>query len=118
MKIILIAGLLFVTSNSWADYCRTSNVKATVCKGFVIESCSAVEVDAVEKDDKLYDVGQCFDDVSEYSKSSRTCTIINGDGIFPFSLLNKLPDFYSKNEKGKYNRIDNVEYITFSCKKT
>jgi len=70
----------------------------------------------VGKVGKLYNVGRYFDDVSEYRHSSKTCTIINGEGVFPFSLLNKLLDFYSKNEKSKYNRIDNIEYITFPVK--
>jgi len=37
--------------------------------------------------------------------------------MLPFSLLKKLPDFYSMDKKGEYKKIDNVDYIVFSCVK-
>ena len=104
-----------------AEYCAVGKISGNVCKGFVIEACKFVQVDAVKDDNgKLFTVKECYNDVSEHSESKGRCWIntkSKGGGDISWALNTATqPEFLHKNESGKYEEID-VEYLTFKCVK-
>lgn len=121
-KIIIVFGLAFlVLTEAQAEYCAVGKISGNVCWGFVIESCKFVQVDAVKGENgKLFTVKECYNDVSEYSKSKGRCWIntkSKGGGAISWALnAATQPEFLHKNESGEYEEID-VEYLTFKCVK-
>ena len=111
--------VLFMTPESHAEYCAVGKIDGNVCKGFVIESCKLVRIDAVYGDNgQLFTVKKCYSNVSEYSEGKGRCWIntkSKGGGALSW-LLNVAtqPKFLHKNENGEYEEID-VEYLTFKC---
>lgn len=102
-----------------AEYCATRAIRGNVCKGFVIESCKSVQVDAVEGNNgQLFTVRECYDKVSDYRKSDGLCWIrtkSTGAGLWSW-MTNAAtqPKFFHKNERGEYEELD-VEYLVFDC---
>ena len=120
--VMLIAALILLIANiTHADYCAIGQIEGQVCRGFVIESCKNIQVDAVKgSDGQLYTVKECFQEVSEYRESTDRCWIrtkSKGAGLFSWGV-NAIgqPVFLHKDENGSYKELD-VEYITFKCVK-
>ncbi len=119
-KSIFAFGLLFLMlSEVQAEYCAVGQISGNVCKGFVIESCKFIRVDAVKDDNgKLFTVKECYSDVSEYSEGKGRCWIntkSKGGGAISWALnAATQPEFLHKNENGEYEEID-VEYLIFKC---
>jgi len=110
---------LLIVTETRADYCAVGTIEGNVCKGFVIESCKFVRVDAVKGDNgKLFTVKECYDEVSEYSEGKGRCWIntkSKGSGVLSWAInAAAQPEFLHKNENGEYEKID-VEYLTFEC---
>lgn len=119
-RIFVSLSLMFlIFSEAHADYCAVGKIEGNVCKGFVIESCKFVRVDAVKGDNgKLFTVNECYSDVSEHSEGKGRCWIntkSKGGGAISWALnAATQPEFLHKNENGEYEEID-VEYLTFKC---
>ncbi len=114
-----ICMVLIILSEAHADYCAVGEIKGHVCKGFIIESCKNVRVDAVKDNNgKLYTVKKCYSDVSEYSEGQGRCWIntkSKGGGFFSWgSNAATQPEFLHQDEDGDYEEID-AEYLTFKC---
>lgn len=102
-----------------AEYCATGKFEGEVCKGFVIESCKSVTIDAVKGNDgQLYTLKKCYSSVSEYNPSTQRCWINSkskGWGILSVAINTaKQPVFLHKEPSGKYEVVD-AEYVTFNC---
>ena len=110
------------SSQSYAAYCATGKIEGNVCKGFIIESCSSIEVHAVEGDDgKLYEVKRCYEDVSEFDANQGRCWIrtkSSGGGLISGALnLFTGMGFYHRSSSGNFEEVD-AEYLTFQCRRT
>ncbi len=121
-NLVIDAVLLLITlSETRAEYCSIGKITGNVCKGFVIESCKFVRVDALKDDEgNLFAVKSCYRNVSTYKEENGRCWIntkSKGGGALSWAK-NALsqPNFLHKNKKGKYEEID-VEYLTFKCVK-
>ena len=118
--IVLFLGLYSLNvSNANAEYCATGVIKGNVCKGFVIESCKTIRVDAIKDEDgKLYSINKCYPKVSEYDEAKKWCWIrtkSDGGGLFSWALNSATqPNFLHRNDDGEYEELD-VEYLTFGC---
>lgn len=115
----LVMSLFFYSLTVFAEYCAIGNIKGSVCKGFILESCKHVQIDAVKGDgDKLYTVNRCFDSVTEYSESKGRCWIrtkSQGGGLISWGINTAIqPEFLHLNEDGSYEALD-VDYLTFKC---
>jgi hypothetical protein len=76
VKIRLVVALLFWASAAHAGYERTGPIKAQVCKGFIIEFCSSLQVDAVSEDGKqFFEPTERFDRVDEYNEHMKLCHV-------------------------------------------
>jgi hypothetical protein len=121
LAVLFAIPLFLIATVSYADYCAVGEIKGNICKGFVIESCRHVRVDAVKGDDgRLFSVKTCYSEVSDYRESDDRCWIrTKSKGLgFWSSALNaaKQPEFFTKKENGEYEEID-VEYLVFKCVK-
>ena len=119
-SLLHIFALLFSVS-AIADYCAVGKIEANECSGFIIESCSLIEINAVKDDEgNLFHPMQCYQSVSEYSASKNLCWIntkSEGGGIVSWGLNSATqPNFLHKNSKGEYEEID-ADYIVFKCSK-
>ena len=118
---IIGISLFLLATASRAEYCAVDEIRGNVCKGFVIEACSFVRVDAVKGDDgKLFTVNKCYSSVSDYKERDGRCWITTkskGGGALSWALNSATqPEFLHKNENGEYEEID-VEYLVFKCVK-
>ena len=118
-KLMFLAFFVFLASPAIADYVATDGkFKGTVCKGFGIQSCKWVRVDAVSKDGKLFSLKRNYRSVSEYNSKQGLCHVrIKKEGMFG-ELFNKVtgPDFYSKQAGGQFKKVD-IEDLSFNCRK-
>lgn len=116
---LLISGMLLLAEPVRADYYVTGNITGWSSKflGFALTS---TKVDAVQGEDgKIRALAMSYKNVDEYKEKEGRCWI----NTQPRSEIGKLinffnsTNFYVKNSKGEYEKIKNLETITFSCVK-
>lgn len=117
MRVTLASLLLICSFAVEAGYVVLGDVRATVCSGFIIESCSQHPVSAVERDGRMYEFGSRFEAVTEYNEAKGRCMIRTDSENVLVAAAQKamLPNFYTT-EGGKLKRIQ-PEYISFNCAK-
>ena len=117
--VFLVSGMLLLSTGARADYYVTGEITGWSSKflGFAITS---TKVDAVQGDDgKIHTLAMSYKNVDEYKEKEGRCWI----NTQPKSEMGKLinffnsTNFYVKNSKGEYEKIKNLESITFSCVK-
>lgn len=116
---LLISGMLLLAEPVRADYYVTGDITGWSSKflGFALTS---TKVDAVQGEDgKIRALAMSYKNVDEYKEKEGRCWI----NTQPRSEIGKLinffnsTNFYVKNSKGEYEKIKNLETITFSCVK-
>ena len=115
---LLISGMLLLAEPVRADYYVTGDITGiSKFLGFAITS---TKVDAVQGEDgKIRALAMSYKNVDEYKEKEGRCWI----NTQPRSEIGKLinffnsTNFYVKNSKGEYEKIKNLETITFSCVK-
>ena len=116
---VLLVSLLFWADAAQAGYERTGPIKAQVCKGFVIEFCSSIQVDAVSEDGKqFFEPTNRFDRVDEHNENMKLCHVAPAQGWWHWlaGFVFNTTRFYRKGETG-YERIY-PEYVSFNCAPT
>lgn len=117
--IIFVAAALSTPLAAFADYCAVGEIEGNLCKGFIVEACKLVRIDAVKGDDgKLFTVKRCYPSVSEYDQTKGRCWIrtkSTGGGLLSWAFnAPQQSVFYHKTAHGEYEELD-VEYVTFKC---
>lgn len=102
-----------------ADYVATGDIEGQECIGVGIESCSFVDIDAVEGEGgRLYTVKSRYREVTEYSSSKGRCWVDTKTkrlGVLGWAIdAVSGPTFYTEAEGG-FEEVD-VDYITFPCR--
>lgn len=122
MKVIaatVVATSLFSTP-AFAEYVATGSIEGSECKGFGIEACSFVSVDAVEGDDgQLFTLQDRYQEVTEYDPDKGRCwvaTKTKGVGVLGWAMdAFAGPRFFTESVDG-FEPVD-VDYITFPCRR-
>jgi len=114
-KYLILVVLYFVSNNSYSSYCATGTIEGNVCKGFIIESCKFIEVNAVKNNGTFYTMNRCYETVSDHKNG--LCWIrTRASGIISKGLNAAFqPDFYNY-KNGKYTSLD-VDFLVFKCTK-
>lgn len=119
LTIFLLSGMFFIGDSAKADYYVTGEITGWNSKflGFALTS---TKVDAFQGDDgKIYNLAMSYKNVDEYNQKEGRCWI----NTKPKSEIGKFinfinsKNFYLKNSKGEYEKIKNLESITFPCVK-
>lgn len=101
MRILLLAAAVYAADAS-AEHCATGKIEATVCRGFVIERCSVVDVvGEIDRDGNTRRVRRCFNGVEHRS------------GICWLHLGGKMSPYLTRKD-GKLERVK-ADYLTFEC---
>ncbi|MCG9721910.1 hypothetical protein [Shewanella sp. Isolate7] len=121
IKYLLAVTTLLSSSCVLAEYCAIGKIEANECSGFIIESCSFINVDAVRNDEgQLFHPKKCYESVTEYNAHKERCWIntkSKGGGLISWGInAATQPNFLHKNSSGEYEEID-ADYITFKCSK-
>lgn len=115
--IFMLSGMLLLAEPVRADYYVTGEITGWSSKflGFALTS---TKVDAVQGEDgKIRALAMSYKNVDEYKEKEGRCWI----NTQPRSEIGKLinffnsTNFYVKNSKGEYEKIKNLETITFPC---
>jgi hypothetical protein len=117
VKIILIFTLSLLITSAHAAYQRTGPIMAQVCRGFIIEACSSVQVDAVSEDGtQFYEPIETFDTVDEYNEQGKLCHVRPRRGWWHWvaGFVFNTTRFYRKSDADGFERIY-PEYVSFNC---
>ena len=116
---MLVSVILLLAEPVRADYYVTGDITGWSSKylGFAL---TQTKVDAVQGEDgKIRALAMSYKNVDEYKEKEGRCWI----NTQPRSEIGKLinffnsTNFYVKNSKGEYEKIKNLETITFPCVK-
>ncbi|MBU6184747.1 MAG: hypothetical protein KGO98_05755 [Rickettsiales bacterium] len=116
---LLVFVILLLAQPVKADYYVTGDITGWSSKylGFAL---TQTKVDAVQGEDgKIRALAMSYKNVDEYKEKEGRCWI----NTQPRSEIGKLinffnsTNFYVKNSKGEYEKIKNLETITFPCVK-
>lgn len=116
---LLVSVILLLAEPVRADYYVTGEITGWSSKflGFAL---TQTKVDAVQGEDgKIRALAMSYKNVDEYKEKEGRCWI----NTQPRSEIGKLinffnsTNFYVKNSKGEYEKIKNLETITFPCVK-
>lgn len=116
---LLVSVILLLAEPVRADYYVTGEITGWSSKflGFAL---TQTKVDAVQGEDgKIRALAMSYKNVDEYKEKEGRCWI----NTQPRSEIGKLinffnsTNFYLKNSKGEYEKIKNLETITFPCVK-
>lgn len=114
---LLVSVILLLAEPVRADYYVTGEITGWSSKflGFAL---TQTKVDAVQGEDgKIRALAMSYKNVDEYKEKEGRCWI----NTQPRSEIGKLinffnsTNFYLKNSKGEYEKIKNLETITFPC---
>lgn len=115
--ILIVFVILLLPGSVKADYYVTGDITGWSSKylGFAL---TQTKVDAVQGEDgKIRALAMSYKNVDEYKEKEGRCWI----NTQPRSEIGKLinffnsTNFYVKNSKGEYEKIKNLETITFPC---
>lgn len=116
MKRLIFCLIFFsLTQNANADYYVVGQITGPVCHGIGIDVCKSHNVDATDKDGRLFTVSDKFKKVDEHH-DGRCCVKTKVKNFGPFNFVANAalsPTFYEKKD-GEFKKVD-VEYIAFKC---
>lgn len=113
----IFTTLLVFSIPSYADYLKTGQAIGTECVGFVAKVCTPHNIDATEKDGKLYEIATVWPSVDEYNPSSGKCTLYpkgNSSNIIAQGIYALKRPTLLEHVGGSYNKVD-ADYVIFPC---
>ncbi len=92
-----------------AEYAVTSKLEGWFCSGFVFESCTLRDIDAISNEEggQLFEFVSSLDSVSDYNELQGRCWLKNSPGHHAYK---KLPD-------DKWEHLGVPDDFTFKCKR-
>lgn len=115
--IFMLSGMLLLAEPVRADYYVTGEITGWSSK-FLGIALTSTKVDAVQGEDgKIRALAKSYKNVDEYKEKEGRCWINTQSRSEIGKLINffNSTNFYVKNSKGEYEKIKNLETITFPC---
>lgn len=112
-----------ISGPAFADFLAIGPITSSSCSNYILfGSCKTVTVDAVEADGKLYEPRRHFQEVTSYDEEKNKCSVrvSRPTGLSITGAVAKAltaPTFLTKTASG-LEKIENIEYMSFKCRRT